>query len=159
MTAEKQQEFSAKIVAANKSQLVVIIYDLFLEYLNEAREHFNSNKRKDFSKCVKNMRDCLSELISSIQCNNELAPNYAALYLFCNEQLDSSEIKYDIKYLEDVIPIITNLREGFLEAANTDTSKAVMENAQSIYSGLTYGRDVNPVEIMNDPSKNRGFLV
>ena len=159
MSPEIQQQFSARIVAANKSELIVIIYDILLEYLNEANRYYNSKQRKEYSKSIKNMRDCLSELIQSIDCENELAPNYAALYLFCNEQLDQSEIKYNNSYLEDVNNIINNLREAAIEISKQDGSSPVMENAQTLYSGLTYGKNNNPVELMTDPTTNRGFLI
>ena len=159
MSPEKQQQFSARIVAANKSEMIVIIYDIILEYLDEANDYYKSKLRKDYSNSIKNIRNCLSELIQSINCENELAPNYAALYLFCNEQLDQSEIKYDNSFLVEVQKIIAELKEAAIEISKQDKSLPVMENAQTLYSGLTYGKNNNPIELMTDPNTNRGFLI
>ena len=35
MTQEKKQEFTLKISQANKTQLITILYEMIIEYLNE----------------------------------------------------------------------------------------------------------------------------
>ena len=40
MTKELKQEFTLKISQANKSQLVVILYEMMLTYIGEAKQAY-----------------------------------------------------------------------------------------------------------------------
>ena len=53
--------------------------------------------------------------------------------------------------------IIKKLLPAFQKVADQDHSQAVMQNTQSIYAGLTYGRTSLNENIGVDVSANRGF--
>ncbi len=62
MTSEKKQEFTLRISQANKTELVVILYDMFQAYLEDA-EHAEG---EEFHNAISHARAVLNELIESL---------------------------------------------------------------------------------------------
>lgn len=56
MTRERKQEFTLKITQANKSQLIVILYEMLLAYMEEARQAGESNDGEGFRKGIKDRK-------------------------------------------------------------------------------------------------------
>ena len=52
--------------------------------------------------------------------------------------------------------MIKGLHGAYEKLGSMDTSGPVMENVQTVYAGLTYGRN-NLVENFTDQGTNRGF--
>ena len=60
--------------------------------------------------------------------------------------------------ISPVMHMLRELKESYEQIASQDTSAPVMENAQTIYAGLTYGKDSLNVSL-SDQGTNRGFCV
>ena len=60
--------------------------------------------------------------------------------------------------LNAIIRIRQKLKDSFQEEAKEDLSGAVMENTQSVYAGLTYGKNSLNEVLMNDHEGSRGFM-
>jgi flagellar protein FliS len=72
-------------------------------------------------------------------------------------KLSSAGIRKSILPLDEVRKIIRPLRESYASLASTNTGGAVMGNSETVYAGLTYGRnDINENLVGN---VNRGMLV
>ena len=54
--------------------------------------------------------------------------------------------------------MIKELRESYEKISSQDTSAPIMENAQTVYAGLTYGKD-SLNENLSAQSIHRGFRV
>ena len=156
MTDEKKKEYTRRISQANKSGLVVILYELFFEYTNEAEQLFSQNDKKGFSKAIFRAHDCLNELIASLNMEMELAGNLLQIYMFISGQLGYANGKKDAAPLKDVNRLMKKLYETYKKDSENDTSLPVMQSAQVVYAGLTYGKDDINESYMKDG--NRGFL-
>lgn len=64
MVNELKQEYTRRITQANKTQLIVILYEMFLTYTKDAREVWG-NSRIDFRENIRKARGCLEELMAS----------------------------------------------------------------------------------------------
>ena len=60
--------------------------------------------------------------------------------------------------LEHVRPVLNRLLEAYKQIEGQDTTGPVMGNTQTVYAGLTYGRN-DLMESTADPVANRGFCV
>ena len=56
MKKEKKQEFTFRITRANKTQMVVILYDMVLTYLQDALEELANKNSKEFKWNIENPR-------------------------------------------------------------------------------------------------------
>lgn len=158
MNSEKKQEFSARVATANRSGLVVILYDMILEYITEAEEFLQKEEAENFKGELEKARECVKELVSALDMQYQLSTELARLYLYVNRTLTKSIVKKEKAELDSAKNVIAGLRESFVEVAKQDNSPALMQNAQEIYAGITYGKhSLN--ENLSDQGGERGFFV
>ena len=62
MTNEKKQEFTLRITQANKSQLIVLLYEIFLQYMEDAKDALADGQKDAFHRSMEKSIDCLREL-------------------------------------------------------------------------------------------------
>lgn len=158
MTKELKQQYTLRITQANKTELIVILYDMMLSYIDEAKEAHEREDRAAFHDAVRKIRGCNQELLASLHLEYEPAMNLLSLYLYVNRELARADIHFDMVCLEHVSLVVSGLREAYAVLAEQDKSGAVMQNTQTVYAGLTYGRG-ELTENMADQGSNRGFLV
>lgn len=158
MTKELKQEFTLRITQANKTQLITILYEMVLLYLDEAEEALAADDKAMYKNALRKIRGCMNELTTSLHFEYELAQNLLQLYLYSNRELVRASIHYDKECLHHVRAIIEKLHEAYLQIEPQDTSGPVMGNTQTVYAGLTYGRNTL-TENIADPAANRGFCV
>lgn len=157
MTKELKQQYTLRITQANKTELIVILYDMILSYLEEAKDAHENADRAGFRDAIRKIRGCNQELIASLHLEYEPAMNLLSLYLYVNRELVRADVHDNPENLENVRTVIEGLREAYVMVAAQDTSGAVMQNTQTVYAGLTYGKG-DLTENMADQGTNRGFL-
>lgn len=158
MTQELIQQYKLRIVEANKTELIVILYEMLMDYLKDAIEANRRNDRDGFRKEIKRARGCVLELMESLHLEYDLARNYLKIYSYVNRELAMADARNTVEPLEEIRKIIAGFHEAYSEVSKQDTSVPVMANTQSVYAGLTYGKS-NLNENLMDQTTNRGFLV
>lgn len=158
MTKECKQQFTLRITQANSTELVVILYEMMLCYLEECGEAIKSDDRDMFKEAVRKARGCLNELMSSLHMEYAPARELMQLYLFCTRRLAHAEVKRDAQALFEIERVIRPLQEAYQQIAAQNEQGPVMNNSQTVYAGLTYGRNTL-TENMADQGTNRGMLV
>jgi flagellar protein FliS len=158
MTNEEKQQFTLRITQANATELVVILYEMLLVYLDEGRRALSEERETDFREAVRKARGCLNELLQSLHMEYEPAPELQKLYLFCIRRLAVSEVRRQIQPIEEIERVIGPLKDAYEKLAGQNPAGSVMENSQAIYAGLTYGRNTL-TENMADQGANRGMYV
>ncbi len=156
MTKELKQQYTLKITQANKTQLVVILYEMLLIYIDEAGQAHERGDREGFREGIRRSKGCLMELITSLRFQYEPAMNLLQLYLYANRQMVRADVRNSMKELDHVRMIITKLHDAYEQVSRQDASGPVMENTQTIYAGLTYGRNTLN-ENLSDQGGSRGF--
>lgn len=157
MTKECKQQFTLRITQANSTEMIVILYEMLLCYLKECEEALQENDRKKLSESARKARGCLNELMQSLHMEYEPARELMQLYLFCVRRLARAEQKADVSMIEDICKVIRPLCDAYKQIAGQNTGGPVMQNSQTVYAGLTYGRNTL-TENMADQGANRGIL-
>ena len=158
MKKEKKQEFTLRITRANKTQMIVIIYDMILVYLEDAMEAFEKKDYKEYRWNIERAEDCLDELLNSLHMEYEIAGILRGLYFFYKRELTTAAIQERQEKILPVMQMIRELKESYEQIASQDTSAPIMQNTQEVYAGLTYGKDSLNVNL-SDQGTNRGFCV
>lgn len=158
MTRELKQEYTLRITQANKTQLITILYEMALQYADEAKEALDAGDRTGLKNAVRRIQGCMCELMDSLHLEYEVAQNLLQLYLYVNREVAKAALYNDGEYLEHVRPVLENLAAAYRKIEEQDTTGPVMGNTQTVYAGLTYGRD-NLTENAENPAANRGFSV
>ncbi len=158
MTKECKQQFTFRIAQANSTQLVVILYEMLLCYLAEARNALEENKKAAYLEAARKARGCINELMNSLHLEYEPATSLYQLYIFCVRRLAMTEYYKKLEYIDEIIGIIKPLKEAYQQIADKNPEGPIMNNSQSVYAGLTYDKN-NLTENMADQGTNRGMLV
>jgi flagellar protein FliS len=159
MKKEKISDFTLRITQSNRSQLVVVIYDMTKEYLDEAMDCFNENKLDEFVDTVKKARACIHELMTSLDTKYPVGMELMQIYLYINKLLIQSIIKRKPVDFDAIKRMIGNLSEAFVEVSKQDTSAPLMGNTQQVYAGLTYGKGTLSESYSDQNYNNRGFCI
>ncbi len=155
MTKECKQQFTLRITQANSTQLIVILYEMILCYLEEAKA---AQEQDEIREAVRKIRGCVNELIQSLHMEYEPATELRKLYFFCIRRLVHCETRKDMAALDDIEKVIQPLHDAYAQIEKLNDKGPVMNNSQTIYAGLTYGKNTL-TENMADQSSNRGMLV
>ena len=158
MTKELKQEYTLRITQANKTQLITILYEMALLYVDEAEEALSAGDRSELKNAVRRIQGCMCELMDSLHMEYEVARNLLQLYLYINREVAKAALHSDTECLEHVRPVLDKLLSAYKQIEGQDASGHVMGNAQTVYAGLTYGRN-DLMENAADPAANRGFCV
>jgi flagellar protein FliS len=158
MTNEMKQAFTRRITKANRTQLVVIVYDMILVYIEDAKDAKKSGDMHEFGRNLDLARGCMADLRKNLDYKYELSKSLLAIYSYCDRQLANDIYSGNIDNLKPVCDMIKKLRDAYHELSLTDKSQPLMENTQDVYVGLTYNKtDIN--ETLINPNESRGFTV
>ncbi len=158
MTKELKQEYTLKITQANKTQLITILYEMILIYAEEGRAAHAKEDRLGFREAIRKARGCVNELLTSLNFEQSLAMNFLQLYLYVNRELARAEVRNITEPFDHIEKVIEGLHKAYEKLGEMDTSGPVMENVQTVYAGLTYGKN-NLNENLADQGFDRGFRV
>lgn len=158
MTDELKKEFTLKITQANATELIVILYDMILVYIKEAKEFWEKGNKEGYLRSLQKIRNCIGELMESLNSEYEMARNMYSLYVFFLKELVKAEKnEKGISYVECIKPMIESLRNAYNTVASENKTGPLMQNTQTVYAGLTYGKkDVN---VNLEQLSNRGFRI
>ena len=147
-----------RITQANKTQLITILYEMVLIYIDEAEAALSEDDRAEYKSAIRKIRGCMNELTASLNLEYDLAQNLLQLYLYVNRELVQASVHNEKENLEHIRLVIGELQKAYKKIENQDVSGPVMGNTQTVYAGLTYGRNTL-TENITDPASNRGFCV
>ena len=155
MTDSRKQDFMLRITGANRTGLVVILYDMFLEYMKDLKEAVPGST--NFKNVIDYSRNVLLELMDSLNMKTEIGRNIYSLYRFADRRLIMASIRQNTERVDEAVSIMQRLRDAYAKSVENDDSPALMTNTEVVYAGMTYG----PGELNNDYSgagANRGYL-
>lgn len=158
MTAEQKKEFTRKITQANSAQLIVILYDIALVYVNDAIVYMekgdivNAKVQADFAK------KSIEEMIHNLHFEYEIAKSLHQIYLSMKKSLRDGILDEKKELLVSVKNNLQKLRDAYALIVSADESAPVMSHTQRVVAGLTYGRN-SLNENLTDAGSNRGFRI
>lgn len=158
MRKESIQAFTARVTQASKSELIVILYEMILTEITEAKECYHNGDLAGFEKELKKAQKYVTELTASLNYQYKISYDLVSLYIHVNKRIITAIIRRDPISLDSAESVLKTLLIGFEGVSKQDTSGPMMRNTQQLYAGLTYGKGkLN--EVYLDPSnRNRGFI-
>ncbi len=148
-----KSDYVAKISTASPLGLVVITYELIMNYIEEAIE---TDDTDIFKASLKKAQGAVDSLVSALDMSQELSKNLISVYIYVNKLIINSYFGKDKKPLDDCLKILNNLYMGWLEAEKALKTAPSAESEQEIYAGLTYKNGV--LEEYVKEKGDRGFF-
>ena len=113
-----QSYLKTSIETASQPQLLVMLFDAAVKKLHLARKAIEENNiERTHNELIKVQR-IFSELMVALDFDigGELSQQLFAIYDFVYRQLVQANIRRDIKLIDEVLPIVEDLREGWTKA-------------------------------------------
>ncbi|NLK98268.1 flagellar export chaperone FliS [Defluviitalea saccharophila] len=147
---------TAQIANATPGQLIIITYEIIIETLEEAQKQLAVKDEKKFKRTIDKAQKLLRELMDSLDLSYSISLDLMELYLYINKTIIKGYISLKEEPLEEAKKLLNTLLIGWKQAVATEEGKGpVIENAQQIYAGLTYGKGSLNESVMENT--NRGF--
>lgn len=143
-----KEAYSPRIAAANPAQLVVINFELLLEYIAAG----------EYGKA----KDALDSLIRGLNFEIELAHDFYGIYKYVYELLTAAQFSREPEKAaasaNEAREHLEALLEGWRDAEKQVAAlPPVVGEAPKQYAGLTYGRDGTADEYIDDDSR-KGYM-
>lgn len=114
-----QQYVSTQVGTADRLQLVVMLYEAAISFLGQAKEKMQAKDAAAKGLLIGRALDIIAELNASLnfQAGGEVARNLFHLYNFMTTHLTKANLNWDLKALEEVLAMLQQLRDSWVEVA------------------------------------------
>lgn len=157
MTQEKKQEFTRRLSCCNRGEMIVIMYDILMSYLDEALEAQEKESYEEFRSAVGKAEQVVQRLKEDLDFTYPIASELYPLYQFVNKLLAFAVCKNTADHIHDAKKVLKNLYDGFVEAAKQDSSEPLMQHTQQVVAGMTYQKG-SLTETLQGSESSRGFF-
>lgn len=140
MTKEEMKNFSMRIAESSKTGLIVITYDVILNYIESASKAYEEEDLEAVVFNLQKAKQFVNNLSSCLDFKYGISHELMRLYLYVNNCLVKDIIKRNPSHAESIKDVIEKLRESYNEISPLDHSGKVMKNSEQVYVGYTYGR-------------------
>jgi flagellar protein FliS len=128
---------NAATTTASPGQLVLMLYDGALRFLEQAKKGFEYEDPLKFNETINNnilkAQAIINELNLCLDIKNggELAQHMRRIYLYCDDRLLYANIHKDINLLNDVIKRLEILRNAWAEMLSVRESNGALNSLGS----------------------------
>ena len=158
MDKETLQAFATRVTQANRSELVVVIYEAALASIKEGKEALEAGAIPEARREIDRAKSMIQELMYALDMHYNISTYLRQLYIFGYRELCQGIANRDPERFDHTTHILEGLLPSFREVAKQDTSDPLMKNTQTIVAGLTYGPGSDLRETIGvGVNPNRGF--
>ena len=156
MDKENIAVFTRRITSGNKSEIINVLFDMIEVDLDDALSGIRNHEQEEYMEALRHASEVLEHLQEALDFNYDISKDLYKLYDYAKRAIAKSMYTGREEGILEAKEVIDPLSEAFAEVAESDDSAPLMENAEKIAAGLTYGRsDINESV---ESSSNRGFL-
>lgn len=108
----KQQSVSTM----SRGEQLILLFDEVLKNLHHGSLLLNSQDYTNASKCIDKCKQIFTYLSSVLDHKYEISKNLYDLYYFCNQQVIRAEIRRESQILDELVPLVKDMRDTWAEA-------------------------------------------
>jgi flagellar secretion chaperone FliS len=109
----------SSVLTASPERLVVMLYDGAIRFLGQAAVAMRADNQRVFLDRVQRAEAIIKELNLTLNMRQggEISERLRAIYQFCNLHLTSATVERDPGKIDDVIKLLSELREAWQQIA------------------------------------------
>ena len=122
--------FQTKVNTTDQGQLLIMLYDGALRYLQQARDKMLANDYAGKGILISKVIDIVNELSASLNMEKggDLAVNLNNLYLLCTARLLQANLKMSVESLDSVVNILTGLRGAYAQIIDNPEARRAAQD-------------------------------
>ena len=124
MNKAAQAYFQTKVSTTDQGQLLIMLYDGALNYLQQARDKMLARDFAGKGILISKVIDIVNELSASLNMDKggSLAVNLNNLYILCTARLLQANLKMNVESLDSVVHILSGLLTLFMYSRNISST-------------------------------------
>lgn len=111
-----QQYKTQTINSMTNGELLILLFDEVIKNLKIACTMLREQNYETSEKCTKKCKDIINYLINILDRQYPLSQDLYQIYSFFNQKIIAAEIKRDPESLEEITPLIEDMRQTWAEA-------------------------------------------
>lgn len=111
---DKYQQNS--IMTATPEELTLMLYNGAIKFINKAKLSIEKKQMEGAHNNIIRAQDIITHLNVTLDMNYEISKNLSQLYDFMLEKLVDANIKKSVEPLDEILPLIEDLRDTWKEA-------------------------------------------
>ncbi|MDR1857405.1 MAG: flagellar export chaperone FliS [Desulfovibrio sp.] len=125
MQKAAQAYFQTKVSTTDQGQLLILLYDGALKYLQQARDRMLAKDYAGKGILISKVIDIVNELSASLNMERggDLAVNLNNLYILCTARLLQANLKMNLETLDSVYHILSGLRGAYAQILETPEAR------------------------------------
>lgn len=124
-----------QVQTANPEKLIILLYEGAIKFLGQAKVAVEQKEYDKANNYIGRTQDIISELMTSLNMEFEIAKNLYSLYDYLFHRLIQANVKKDITIIKEVQDMMSELKETWAQAiVMTKSGNAVSTNGVN-YSG------------------------
>ena len=117
-----------RILNASPMELIIILYEGGITALKKAKEYASAKDRPRMCEQVIRAQDMVRELRNALDMSRgEIADGLYRLYSFMLNRLIKANIEKNVKYIEEVLKMLSDLKNTWLQAVSNLKEKPNVE--------------------------------
>ena len=130
MNKAAQAYFQTKVGTTDQGQLLLMLYDGALTFIQQARTKMIANDYAGKGILISKVIDIINELSASLNMDKggSLAVNLNNLYLLCTARLLRANLKMDMDSLNSVESILSGLRGAYAQIIDTPEARKASDD-------------------------------
>ncbi|UUZ91211.1 flagellar export chaperone FliS [Paenibacillus sp. P25] len=116
MNPAHNKYMTTQINTAHPGDLTLMLYNGCLKFMKQAVDNIGQKNYESKNENLKKAMDIIDELVITLNMNYEISHNLYALYQFMRSKLITGNMKMDTDSINDVIRLMTELRDTWAQA-------------------------------------------
>lgn len=108
-----------EILTAPRGKLLLMLYDGAIKFLKFAKKSMDEKNIENTNKYLRRAQDIINELMVTLNMDYDIAKQLYSLYDYMEYRLIQANIKKDKNMVDEVIGLLSELREAWEEAINS----------------------------------------
>lgn len=122
-----------QVATATPGQLLLMLYDGAIRFTREAGAALTAGQIEESNRLLQRAQDVLAELMSTLNPDaGQIAQNLYSLYEYMQRRLIEANIKKDPQAAEEVLGLLSGLREAWAEAVHSYGNRARVVNGLNV---------------------------
>lgn len=118
------EQYQQQVVTTmTQGDMLLKLYDEIIKQIGVAKQCIVAGRVEEMDKAISKAEEIVRYLRSMLDFRIPVSANLAKLYDFFNTQLVAANVKKDTQPLDDIVPLVQDLRATFDECARLDRAK------------------------------------
>lgn len=114
---QRNKYLQTSIQTATPAQLLIMLYDGAIRFCKSGIDAINNSDIEEANRCIRRTEDIITEFVITLDKTSPVAEGLIKMYDYMNFRLIEANTKKEVGPIEEVVELLTELRETWVQAA------------------------------------------